>query len=105
MGALLTCWICRKPIHRLEKRIQSMRGVYHRTCYPGVYGGMWKDNLWAPTSGYPPFRIEDQAALMMKGYHWQDGLRRAVMVCRACEILFDRDSMAEFLVEHAEHDG
>jgi len=94
MSDTLVCWIGRNPIC----------GVYHRTCYPGVYGGMWKDNLWAPTSGYPPFLVEDQAALLMKNYHWQDGLRQAVMVCRACEVvLFDRDRMAEFRAEHAEH--
>jgi hypothetical protein len=105
MGDGLTCWICRKPIHRLEKRIQAERGVYHRTCWPGVYGGMHRDYLWAATGGYPPFLIEDQAALLMKGYYWKNGLRRAVMRCRACEVvLFDRDGMAEFRPEHAEHD-
>jgi hypothetical protein len=104
MGDGLTCWICRKPIHRLEKRIQAERGVYHPTCYPGVYGGMWKDQQWRATSGYPPFLVEDQAALLMKGYRWQDGLRRAVMACRACEVvLFDRAEMAKFRAEHAEH--
>ena len=105
MGDSLTCWICRKPIHKLEKRIQSMRGVYHQTCWPGTIGGMRNDNLWAATGGYPPFLIEDQAALLMKGYRWQDGMRRAVMCCRACEVvLFDRAGLAEFRAEHAEHE-
>jgi hypothetical protein len=82
-----------------------MRGVYHQTCHPGVYGGMWRDQQWAATGGYPPFLIEDQAALL-KNYHWQDGLRRAVMCCRACEVVLfdDRAGLAEFRAEHAEHD-
>ena len=82
-----------------------MRGVYHQTCHPGVYGGMWRDQQWAATGGYPPFLIEDKAALLMKNYHWQDGLRRAVMCCRVCEVvLFDRAGLAELRAEHAEHD-
>ncbi len=33
-----------------------------------------------------------------------DGLRLAVMICRACEVfLFDQDDMVEFWTEHAAH--
>jgi hypothetical protein len=67
---------------------------------------MAREASWRATGGYPPFRIEDQAALLLKGYHWKDGLRRAVMVCQVCEVaLFDQDGLADFRAEHAEHQG
>jgi hypothetical protein len=56
MSDTLVCWICRRPIHRLEKRVQAERGVYHRTCWPGTIGGMWKDIQWKATGGYPPYQ-------------------------------------------------
>jgi hypothetical protein len=54
MSDTLVCWICRRSIHRLEKRIQAAPGVYHRTCWPGTIGAMWKDIQWKATGGYPP---------------------------------------------------
>lgn len=84
--------------------MQSVRGVMHLTCNTGFCGWMARESQWRATGGYPPFLIEEQAALLMRGYRWEDALRRAVMSCRACEVVeFDRGKVAEFWTEHAAH--
>jgi hypothetical protein len=46
MGDKLTCWVCCRPIHRLEERLQHRNGVLHHAC--GFAGGGWMRYIFMP---------------------------------------------------------
>lgn len=37
MSTTQACWVCHRPIHRLEKRLHHRNGVLHRTCWRTAY--------------------------------------------------------------------